>query len=45
MQLLPLGPDLEGRLLELEGQGYGVWVGLHALAQGLKLGALFGLPL
>ncbi|KIY95996.1 ADP-ribose pyrophosphatase [Monoraphidium neglectum] len=43
--LLPLDADLEGRLLALEGQGHPVWVGLHSIAQGMKLGAMFGLQL
>ncbi|KAI8468833.1 MAG: NUDIX hydrolase domain-like protein [Monoraphidium minutum] len=43
--LLPLGPGLAPALAELEGAGHGVWVGLHALAQGMGLGAMYGLPL
>ncbi len=43
VELVPLGRDLEERLAGFEARGYGVWVGLHAIAQGLKLGAMFGI--
>lgn len=43
VDLLPLGPDLEEKLLEFERQGYAVWVGLHSIAQGMKLAGMFGL--
>jgi len=43
VELIPLGADLEQRLITLEEEGYAVWVGLHAIAQGMKVGGMFGL--
>jgi hypothetical protein len=44
VELLPLGPDLAERLGAYEDAGFGVWVGLHAVAQGMRLGTLYGMP-
>jgi hypothetical protein len=43
VELVPLGPDLGERLRAFEAHGFGVWVGLHALAQGMQLGAMYGI--
>ena len=43
VELIPLGLDLEVRLRAFEAQGYAVWVGLHAIAQGMKLPSALGL--
>lgn len=43
VELVELGPGLGQRLSEFEAEGYAVWVGLHAIAQGMGLAALYGL--
>ena len=36
------GGGLEAALRAFEARGDAVWVGLHAVAQGMRLGAMFG---
>lgn len=39
---VPLDGRLEERLRGFEAEGYGVWVGLHSIAQGMRMGAMYG---
>ncbi|GBF94734.1 ADP-ribose pyrophosphatase [Raphidocelis subcapitata] len=43
VELLELGPGLAASLAGFEAEGFAVWVGLHSIAQGMGLAAMYGL--